>query len=156
MLNGALCTAVHSICWTIVRKKETARSSQYTFWYTNSDNSHMHTGTICDFTYDCYMGLHTITWMIMAQWGNNESKSWSILSQNDQFSIINSRNEWPNSLDISLHIKHRHLLHYNSCLLLFNISLWIYVWSINTGSPYTCRATMHMWLSCSSNVLLHR
>jgi hypothetical protein len=92
----------------------------------------------------------------MAQCGNNESKSWSISLQNYQFSTISWRNERLDSLDISLHIKHRHLLYHNPCVLLFNISLWIYVWSINTGSPYTCMATFHVWLSWSSNVLLHR
>jgi hypothetical protein len=116
----------------------------------------MHTGIGCNFTYGCYVGMHTITWMIMAQWGNHESKSWSISSQNYQFSTLNYGNEQPDSLDISLQIKHRHLLHYNPHLLLFNISLWIYVWSINTGSPYTCMATFHVWLSWSSNVLLRR
>jgi len=89
VLNGVLCTAVHSICWTIVREKVTAGSSLYTIWYINSDHSHMHAGLGCNFTYGCYMGLHTITWMIMAQWGNNDSKSQSISSQNDQFSTAN-------------------------------------------------------------------
>jgi hypothetical protein len=38
----------------------------------------------------------------------------------------------------------------------YSTSVCEFVWSINTGSPYTCMATFHVWLSWSSNVLLRR
>lgn len=74
MHNEVLCTAVHSICLTIVKEKETARSSWYTFG-TQILPTH-----ICMLVLDVSLHMVAIwtcmqfTWMIMAQWVNNESK----------------------------------------------------------------------------------